>query len=63
MIQLCGKVPLDAKRSLQLVRVGQRLLVLLESPQGMQRLAEISDPTEVARILGGDYSLREQRPA
>jgi flagellar biogenesis protein FliO len=51
LFQICGKVSLDGKRSLQLVRVGQRLLVLLESPQGMQRLAEISDPTEVRRLL------------
>jgi flagellar biogenesis protein FliO len=51
MVQVCGKVPLDAKQSLHLVRIGQRLLVLLESPQGMQRLAEITDPDEVRRLL------------
>jgi flagellar biogenesis protein FliO len=51
MVQVCGKVPLDAKQSLHLVRIGQRLLVLLESPRGMQRLAEITDPSEVRRLL------------
>lgn len=50
-IEVCGKVPFDAKRSLHLVRVGSRLLVLLESAQGIQRLAEITDPGEVQRLL------------
>ena len=50
-VHVCGKVRLDAKQSLHLVRIGQRLLVLLESPQGMQRLAEITDPDEVERVL------------
>jgi flagellar biogenesis protein FliO len=50
-IEVCGKVPFDAKRSLHLVRVGSRLLVLLESAQGIQRLAEITDPQEVQRLL------------
>jgi flagellar biogenesis protein FliO len=50
-IEVCGKVPFDAKRTLHLVRVGSRLLVLLESPQGMQRLAEITDPEEVQQLL------------
>lgn len=51
-IQVCGKVPLDSKQSLHLVLIGQRLLVLLESPHGMQRLAEICDPEEVQRLVG-----------
>ncbi len=50
-VQVCGKVPLDSKQSLHLVRIGTRLLVLLESPQGMQRMAEITDPDEVRRLL------------
>ncbi len=51
MIQVCGKVALDSKQSLHLVRIGQRLLVLLESPQGVQRIAEITDPQEVRQLL------------
>lgn len=46
-VQVCGKVPLDSKQFVHLVKIGERLLVLLESPQGMQRLAEITDPAEV----------------
>jgi len=50
-VEVCGRVPLAAKQFVHLVRVGERLLVLLESPQGVQRLAEITDPGEVQRLL------------
>ena len=50
-VQVCGRVPLAAKQFVHLVRVGERLLVLLESPQGVQRLAEITDPGEIQRLL------------
>jgi len=50
-VQVCGKVRLDAKQFLHLVRIGERMLVLLESPSGMQRLAEITDPNEIERIV------------
>ncbi len=51
VIRVYGRVPLNPRQRLLLVRVGQRLLVLLESPQGIGRLAEIVDPEEVARLL------------
>jgi flagellar biogenesis protein FliO len=51
VIQVCGRVPLNPRQRLLLVRVGERMLVLLESPQGVGRLAEISDPAEVTRLV------------
>jgi flagellar biogenesis protein FliO len=51
VIQVCGRVPLNARQRLLLVRVGERMLILLESPQGVGRLAEITDPAEVARLV------------
>jgi hypothetical protein len=51
LIEVCGKVPLDAKQYLHLVRIGERLLVLLQSPHGVQRVTEITDAAEVARML------------
>ncbi|MCP4194896.1 MAG: FliO/MopB family protein [Planctomycetaceae bacterium] len=51
LVEVYGKVPLNGKQSLHLVRIGGRLLVLIESSQGMQRLAEISDPDEVQSVL------------
>ena len=50
-VEVCGKVRLDAKQLIYLVRVGDRLLVIHESPHGVQRLAEIADPDEVQRLL------------
>lgn len=51
LVEVYGKVPMNGKQSLHLVRVGGRLLVLIESSQGMQRLAEISDPDEVRSVI------------
>ena len=51
VIQVYGRVPLTARQHLLLVRVGQRLLILLESAQGISRLAEITDPAEVGRLV------------
>jgi flagellar biogenesis protein FliO len=50
VIQVYGRAPLTAKQQLLLVRVGERLLILLESGQGISRLAEITDPAEVSRL-------------
>jgi flagellar biogenesis protein FliO len=61
-VQVCGKVPLDSNQSLHLVRLGQRLLVLLESPQGMQCVAEITDPSEVRRLLEAEAPDSGNRP-
>jgi flagellar biogenesis protein FliO len=52
VVQVYGKVPMNSKQWLHLVRVGSRLLVLLDSQQGMQRLAEITDPHEVQTLIG-----------
>ena len=51
VIQVYGRVPLNARQYLLLVRVGERLLILLESPQGTSRLGEITDPAEVSRLV------------
>jgi flagellar biogenesis protein FliO len=50
LVEVYGRVPLNPKQHLHLVRVGNTLLVLIESAQGLQRLAEISDPEEVRSI-------------
>lgn len=51
VIQVYGRVPLNSRQYLLLVRVGERLLILLESPQGTSRLGEITDPAEVSRLV------------
>ena len=50
LVEVYGRVPLNPKQHLHLVRVGNTLLVLIESAQGLQRLAEITDPEEVRNI-------------
>ena len=47
-----GKRPLDLRNSIQLVRCGSRILVLGISPQGLNTLAEITDPIEVDYLTG-----------
>jgi flagellar biogenesis protein FliO len=51
VVHVFGKVALDARQQLHFVRVGRRLLVLLQGPQGLQHVTEIDDPEEVARVL------------
>lgn len=51
VVQVYGKVALDKKQQLHFVRVGGRLLVLLQGPQGLQHVTEIDDPEEVQRVL------------
>ena len=61
LVEVYGKVPMTGKQSLHLVRIGSRLLILIESNQGMQRLAEITDPEEVRSVveqLGKGHSRR-----
>jgi flagellar biogenesis protein FliO len=47
VIEVLGQVPFGARRSLQLVRLGSKLLLLMNSPEGTQPIGEITDPTEV----------------
>lgn len=47
VVEVLGQVPFGAKRSLQMVRLGPKLLLLLNSPEGTQSIGEITDPDEV----------------
>lgn len=48
---LVGSVRLNSRQSLQLVRVGSRLLMLIVSPEGAQAVGEISHPGEVEKLV------------
>lgn len=52
LIETLEQIHLTPKVKLHLVRFGQRLLVLHVSPGAVQRIAEITDPAEVAQMLG-----------
>lgn len=46
-----GSAPIDARFRVRLFRLGTRVLVLGESAQSLETLAEISDPDEVSRLV------------
>jgi hypothetical protein len=50
---LLGRAPLSGRQTMQLIRVGGRLLlVALSSSGGAQTLTEITDPLEVEHLAG-----------
>ena len=49
-VELLGRTPVGGQHALQLVRVGNRLLLIALSPQGAATLTEIIDPHEVERL-------------
>ncbi len=51
-LQVRGRRQLDTRQSIQLVRVGRRVLVLGASIDGLRTLAEVTDPVEVDYLSG-----------
>ncbi|MHC2067384.1 FliO/MopB family protein [Bremerella sp. T1] len=51
IIQVLGKSQLSGKQQLELVRVGQKLLLLCVTPNSVETLTEITEPNEVERLL------------
>jgi flagellar protein FliO/FliZ len=50
-MQVLGRTLLDSKKALYLVKVGDRVLVLGTSQEGLRTLSEISDPREVQDLM------------
>ena len=50
--EILGKAPLAARQTVQLIRVGSRLLLLSVTADGARTLAEISDTQEVEHLCG-----------
>ncbi len=51
VFELVGSARLNSRQSLQVVRVGSRLLMLIVSPEGAQAVGEISHPGEVESLV------------
>lgn len=51
-MEVLGKRHLDSRQSIQLVRLGSRILVLGSTPAGLRTLAELTDPVEVDYLAG-----------
>lgn len=58
-VALLGKIPLTAKTMAHLLQVGNKLVLISISPEGVAPITEITDPTEVNRIQG--ICLRNQQ--
>ena len=51
VVEVLGHTPFGAKKTLQLVRLGSKLLLLMNSPEGTQSIGEITDPHEVEYLI------------
>src|SRR5262245_29700874 len=51
-VELLGRAPLTARQQMQLVRIGNKLLLVAISQAGVETLTEISDQTEVEHLTG-----------
>jgi len=51
-LDLLGRKMIDQRNAVQFLRIGDRILVVGVSLEGMRTLAEITDPVEVDRIAG-----------
>ena len=52
VVSVLGRVPLASRQFAQLVRVGNKLVLLSVTQAGAEPLTEITDPIEIDRLLG-----------
>lgn len=52
VVSVIGRVPLAARQFAELLRVGNKLVLVSLTPNGAQTLSEVTDPAEVDRLLG-----------
>ena len=52
VLEVLGRMPLPGRQQLQLLRFGNKLLLVSLAPGVAETLAEISDPTEIDRLTG-----------
>lgn len=50
VVELLGRAPLAGRQQMQLVRIGNKLLLVALSPAGAETLTEITDATEVEHL-------------
>jgi flagellar protein FliO/FliZ len=51
-VSVLGRVPLSAKQIAQLLKVGNKLVLVALMPGGAETLTEVTDPVEVDRLMG-----------
>lgn len=52
VLEMLGRAPLNARQEMQLVRVGNKLLLLSVTATAAETLTEITDPEEIDRLAG-----------
>jgi flagellar biogenesis protein FliO len=52
VVSVLGRVPLDQRQTAQLLRVGNKLVLISLSAAAAKTLTEVTDPAEVDRIVG-----------
>ena len=52
VLETLGRTSLAGRTSLQLVRLGNKLVLLSVTPEGAESVAEITDPKQVAHLCG-----------
>jgi flagellar biogenesis protein FliO len=52
VVELLGRAPLPGRQQMQLIRCGNKLLLVCLSQAGAETLTEITDPQEVDRLAG-----------
>jgi flagellar biogenesis protein FliO len=52
VVSVIGRVPLATRQFAELLRVGNKLVLVSLTPNGAQTLSEVTDPAEVDRLLG-----------
>jgi flagellar biogenesis protein FliO len=52
VVGVLGRVPLTARQFAQLLRVGNKLVLVSVTPNGAETITEVTDPLEVDRIVG-----------
>ncbi|MEM6799121.1 MAG: flagellar biosynthetic protein FliO [Planctomycetota bacterium] len=52
VISVIGRAPLANRQVAQLIKIGGKLVLVCVTPDGAKPLTEITDPEEVARLLG-----------
>ena len=52
VVEVLSRSTVAPRSHVVLMRVGQRVLIVSDSPAGMRTLAQVSDPEEVAELLG-----------
>lgn len=52
VVAVLGRIPLAARNFAHLLRVGNKLVLVAMTPEGVAPITEINDPVEVQRLLG-----------